>query len=1029
MSSKENQYNSLKNKVIFGKYKTGNIIGKGSFGCVLQGVNLKTQKTVAIKFEIRNIDSQLLKIECSFLSFLKGFGIPKLIGYGRYFNYNVMIQEILGFNLMQIKNIINKFTIKDIAMMGIQMMDRIEFIHSRYIIHRDIKPENFTTGYEDITNIYLIDFGISRKYRSSRTLKHVKYAVIGRMFGTVRYASYNASKGVEQSRRDDLESIGNMLIYIYTGKLPWKGISMKDKQRKKKYLEMLLLKKYTPIETICKNMPKEFIDYYKYCRKLNFEQEPDYEYLRNVFRRILLSLNEIYDYKFSWLFNKSYIHKVREYNIKINPNNIRPNGGKNIIKRKSPSNRLYKQIKDSLEKNESERYKRSIGQSENYAPQDNNININNIIDLESLKTYNRGRSEDAVKLKERNDINENQNNLDKNKSDLTYKSLDAQYNMNVDEFQDETKIYEQNKSIINKIKNSKNDNLNEKDIKLADIHSYNIHPKNKRIINRFNFNLILKEFKRHNNKYKLNLSLDLGINYIKGNSNNRNNAHLIKAKSQETKNNFIKKISLTNREKRIQDIQKKIYKNIMDKIMKRKPFQNNKKENDNRNVYISKHGKTKTGINNKNGINSDNFSFGGLGVIKIDQNTSSRRSNGKNQGHIMKNNIDKPNNIKRINVVNATKIKNNNNNIYANKNNNKTKNIIKNNIGENKGIKIIINTNFNNPPKPSPKIQNKNFYITQTNTTIPLSENIKMNPNQNMHKNIINSTQVKQFLNNNFMKNNQNYNNNIILIPNKNKLNHMINMNRIIHLNNNRNNNIYNSNYKNFSYTNSPISNNFTNLSSLNSTQKTSDNNFKLSPKTIIRTFEYKPISIRTNNSPKVYNNNNYQNLKKKLLFDTNIKEINLGQLKMKKITKNHSYDSFNNKNKITNVKHHNSSSYLNQIFNNNKRVIKVIPGNKAFDINNINQLRIRHYSPNNNINQNNKYINLFGQDKQFVNKRKNIKNNSETNIKKALNYNVSNVNYTENLFIPNHIPKTINNMNFHNINYSGSKFYNFIKI
>ena len=305
MSSKE-KYLSLKNKIVFQKYKIGKMLGKGSFGFVLQGTNIKTKELVAIKLEDRKAESKLLKIEACLLYLLKGFGIPKIISFGKWNNYHVMIQEILGLNLMQMKNIINHFTLKDLAMLGIQIMDRIEFIHSKHVVHRDIKPENFTTGYEDISTIYLIDFGISRKYRSSRTLKHVKFSLTGRMFGTIRYASYNASRGVEQSRRDDLESIGHMLIYIFTGKLPWKGMSLKDKQRKKKYLEMLLLKKYTPPEMICKEMPAEFLDYYKYVKNLNFEQDPDYEYLRNVFRRILTNNLQIYDNKFSWILNKNY---------------------------------------------------------------------------------------------------------------------------------------------------------------------------------------------------------------------------------------------------------------------------------------------------------------------------------------------------------------------------------------------------------------------------------------------------------------------------------------------------------------------------------------------------------------------------------------------------------------------------------------------------------------------------------------------------------------------------------------------------
>ena len=515
--SKKPEYNTLKNKVIFHKYKTSKILGKGSFGCVFQGINIKSKKMVAIKVEDRKSESSLLGIETSFLSLLKGYGIPKLIGYGKYGNFNVMIQEILGFNLMQIKALIHHFTIKDIAMMGIQILDRIEFIHSKYIIHRDIKPENFTTGFEDISTIYLIDFGISRKYRSSRTLKHVKYALTGRMFGTVRYASYNASRGVEQSRRDDLESIANMLIYIYTGKLPWKGINLKDRQRKKKYLEMLLLKKFTSPEKICEGMPDEFVDFYKYCKSLNFEQDPDYEYLRNIFRKILSNCLVLNDYKFSWILNKNYLKNVKVFNNKIDTKNIKKEKYINIFTRaNSPGNRLYHIIKNFLEKNEIERYKKSIGNSENIFTH-NNINSN--LDLDSIKTYNRGASEDMIQISGKNDISENQNNLNKSKMDFTYKSDLSQYNMNVDEFQDETKICEQNKTMINMIKNNENANLN--NTNYIDLQSFNNIYENKNSNNKFSISQILNDFKMNLDiKDKLNLSMDLGFNYNKNKKNN-----------------------------------------------------------------------------------------------------------------------------------------------------------------------------------------------------------------------------------------------------------------------------------------------------------------------------------------------------------------------------------------------------------------------------------------------------------------------------------------------------------------------------
>ena len=107
------------------------------------------------------------------------------------------------------------------------------------------------------------------------------------MFGTVRYVSYNASRGVEQSRRDDLESIGYMLVYLIKGNLPWKEMKLKADNAYKKYNEMLNLKKTTSPEDLCFGLPSQFVDYIKYCKNLAFEQDPDYEYLRNLFRKIL----------------------------------------------------------------------------------------------------------------------------------------------------------------------------------------------------------------------------------------------------------------------------------------------------------------------------------------------------------------------------------------------------------------------------------------------------------------------------------------------------------------------------------------------------------------------------------------------------------------------------------------------------------------------------------------------------------------------------------------------------------------------
>ena len=317
-------YNSLKNKIIFKKYKLIKILGTGSFGCVFQGKNLNDQTDIAIKVERKNSKSHLLEIESNFLHILKGYGIPDIKSYGFSRKYYVLVEELLGPNLLQLKNM-KQFTIKDISMIGIQLMDRMEFIHSKYLIHRDIKPENFTIGYHNKTTIYVIDFGISRKYKSSRTGKHVKYSLTGKMFGTVRYVSYNGSRGVEQSRRDDLESIGYMLIYLIKNYLPWQGLRLKGPNFIKGYKRMLKLKEIITPEELCKGLPKEFStefsEYLKYCRKLAFEQDPDYEYLRNRFRNILMNLNEINDLKFTWtLLNKNILSKKNIIDINMNKN-------------------------------------------------------------------------------------------------------------------------------------------------------------------------------------------------------------------------------------------------------------------------------------------------------------------------------------------------------------------------------------------------------------------------------------------------------------------------------------------------------------------------------------------------------------------------------------------------------------------------------------------------------------------------------------------------------------------------------------
>ena len=992
MTSKTNPYNVLKGKIIFGKYKVITLIGKGSFGCVFQGTNIKTKEIIALKFEQRNSDSNLLKEESIFLSLLKDPGIPKIITYGRYYKFNVLILEILGFNLMQIKAMTKRYTIKDIGMMGIQMMDRIEYIHSKNIIHRDIKPENFTTGYEDLSTIYLIDFGIARKYRSSRTLKHVKFELTGRMFGTLRYASYNASRGVQQSRRDDLESIGNMLIYLYTGKLPWKGINLKDKQRKKKYLDMLLLKKYTTLEVICHDMPKEFLEYYKYCRNLNFEQDPDYERLRNYFRSMLKSNFDKNDLKFSFFFNKMYLSKLKEYNNKIDIKKIdkyinAKNGEK--IRSPNPRNIIYNKIKSSLQKTLDEQFKKSIGQSEDIF-HGKNFASGNIIDLNSEKSYRRGRSEDAIPIMERNDISENDNNLNKAKTDLTYRSNLGNYNMEVAEFQDENKNYEQNKTLIDQIKNSKNEDININ----FNIHEniiYNSLFKGKNIKTK----KILEDFKMNNDiKNKINISMILEIKENK----NTNSSIIGRAKSEIIKNNFSRKDEpLSDKLEKIQKSQINLYNNIKDKIEKYiNKANNNQRNRINKNTILYK-----PNIINNNEFSQNNFSFKNEKVPKKNQNNLSKGTNRQNihKKYVMKPNIH-PN--KNRNLNNPSKINKTNNITLIRPN----KYISNNNISTNEkkfsnGLSIIINTTVHT--EHPPKENNYNNVITyqnqSPNSLIPLTPNLVVNKTTNN----INTNNIKQIN----MKISPNKN--IILIPKTH--NHKFpKISDKLYFTNNKNN--YRGSYNNI------FNNSNNNTSSNNSLKMNSKNNSNFpSSNSTIKTFDYKPIYMRQRNSPV---NSNNLNVKRILLFDNNIKSINANNLQFKNMTKKHSYDSVFNNIKYQNIMNRNNSrEKINQmvknIQNNNIKNYNINKQRDSYQLNNMNKLKIRHYSPDNNM-EKIKYKYLLKNDGLFINIIRQQRSNSNSGDKKSLNYNDLNLSGKDSIRNLLHQPRNLNNWNYKNM-------------
>jgi serine/threonine protein kinase len=190
---------------------------------------------------------------------LKGEGIPKVYCYGNNKTFNILVIELLGKSLEDQFNICGrKFSLKTVTILGIEILKRIKWVHEKNHIHRDIKPDNFMMGKDDNEhNLYIIDFGLAKKYRSSTKKGHIPYRENKNITGTARYCSINTHKGCEQSRRDDLESIGYVLMYFLRGSLPWQGLKCKaDEDHYQKIFEK---KKSTSIDELCKGFPSKWI--------------------------------------------------------------------------------------------------------------------------------------------------------------------------------------------------------------------------------------------------------------------------------------------------------------------------------------------------------------------------------------------------------------------------------------------------------------------------------------------------------------------------------------------------------------------------------------------------------------------------------------------------------------------------------------------------------------------------------------------------------------------------------------------------
>ncbi|KAF2228942.1 kinase-like protein [Viridothelium virens] len=289
---------------IQGKYLLDRRLGGGSYGDVYEvGHDLKSGREVALKIEHQRVDPSSLENEIEIYKTLSGgTGIPQFYWHGYEGDFRVMAFELLGPNLENLLQYCNgKFSLKTVLMLADQLIPRCQYLHSKGFVHRDIKPENLLIGDGKQGNIvYVTDIGLAKEVGEPGLYQ---YSLIG----TMRFASVNAHLGVEQSPRDDMESLGYVLVYLLQGRLPWQGLKVDSSKQKE---QCILQRKQSPAEhDLYADAPEEFKRYFDHVRSLKFEERPNYSYLRRLFQSLFRRQAFEYDHVFDWTVLK-YLESV-----------------------------------------------------------------------------------------------------------------------------------------------------------------------------------------------------------------------------------------------------------------------------------------------------------------------------------------------------------------------------------------------------------------------------------------------------------------------------------------------------------------------------------------------------------------------------------------------------------------------------------------------------------------------------------------------------------------------------------------------
>lgn len=294
-----------KSNIVNNRYRIDKCVGKGSFGEVYIGYDQLSKHLVALKISDKS-KSHILKHEYQIYQDLMKSSkpplVPEIYWYGTHETSasSVIVMKYLGHSLEYLMNTYcgGKLTLKTTLMVSLQIFDLLMRLHSSGYVHRDVKPDNFLVGVgPERAKIFLIDFGLAKRFKSEERV-HIRLSENKKLTGTARYASVNSHRRLELSRRDDLESLGYLMIYFLKGKLPWQGIPAETKEEK--YEKIGNMKATYRLEQLCEGVPQEIYNFLAHVRSLKFKEKPNYHLLRSSLINAFNRMDYDYDCHYDW---------------------------------------------------------------------------------------------------------------------------------------------------------------------------------------------------------------------------------------------------------------------------------------------------------------------------------------------------------------------------------------------------------------------------------------------------------------------------------------------------------------------------------------------------------------------------------------------------------------------------------------------------------------------------------------------------------------------------------------------------------